>query len=465
MAVDRVANLPVPPHSAEAEQGVLGALLLGEIKTWALIQPVVSVADFYRADHQTIFAAIAELARAGATADIISVNALLERKGELEAVGGVAYLSRLARETATATTAPEYARIVKDRSTMRRMLGIAEAIQHEIHGRGTQSAEELLADAQERLTQLQTQNRSGAGLVDAQTLASELLDDLDKRRERDIGLSIGVADFDNITGGLEPGDLVVFAGRPGMGKSALLVTIGAHVGRTGEVAVFSAEMPARQLARRSVALLGNIRQDRLKRPKHMTDEDWAAVTHGAGSFSELKLWIDETPRPTVPYIRGECVARRARGGLKLVMVDYVQLLEGEGNNRYEQLRDVAYGCKALAKELAIPVILLAQINRGVESRDHKRPTLSDLRDSGAIEEAADIVGMLYSESYYNRNFEIPNVLECSIEKHRNGERGLCLWHFAGEYSRIVALEDAARSVYRKALSGHKQAGGGQQAAT
>jgi replicative DNA helicase len=234
-----------------------------------------------------------------------------------------------------------------------------------------------------------------------------------------------------------------------MGKTALLVSIAAHVSKSTGVAVFSAEMSSQQLLRRCLALLGSVSQGKLRRVDNLTDDDWTAIGSGADALASRRLWIDDTPSPSLTHVRAEALSLKAKAPLGLVMVDYVQLIQGAGANRYEQLRDVAYGLKGLAKELGVPVVLLAQLNRGVESRDHKRGRLSDLRDSGAIEEAADIVGMLYSEGYYNPECGMPYVLECQIEKNRNGERGECLWHFAGEFSRVGTLEPGARDHYRK----------------
>jgi replicative DNA helicase len=279
---------------------------------------------------------------------------------------------------------------------------------------------------------------------------------MDSRRERSLGLSVGLSDFDAITGGLEPGDLVVIAARPGMGKSALLVSIADYTSEQVSTAVFSAEMPAQQPMRRAVAHRAGVSQHVLRRAEKLTDEDWAVITPALGSIAERRLWIDDTALLRLSHIRAECLALKARHGLGLVMVDYVQLVKGHGNNRYEELRDVAYGLKAMAKDMGVPIVVLAQLNRLVESRDKKRPQLSDLRDSGAIEESADIVGLLYSEGYYDSEFPMPHVLECRIEKNRNGARGQCLWHFCGEYSRVTVLDPGPRAQYLRYMTGQRR---------
>jgi len=444
---ERVVQLTIPPHSVEAEQAVLGALLLDGGRTWPLVASLLTTADFYRADHRLIFDAIGEVARSGSAPDLVMVDAVLERRRQREDTGGFAYLGTLTRDT-TGANAEHYARIVRERAQLRQLAEMGHRLAAAALGQGDRSAEQLAAEVSRDLAALHGRAKSGAGLVSAHELAGALVDDLDARREGATGLMTGLADFDDTTGGLEPGELTIFAGRPAMGKSALMVTIAAHVSRDKPVALFSAEMPALQLARRAAALLGNISQTRMRRPDRLTDEDWVRISDGASKFRDRKLWIDDKQLPPMTHIRAECIGHKARHGLDLVLIDYVQLVSGTGANRYEQLREVAYGAKALAKELSIPVVMLAQLNRGVEQRERKRPFLSDLRDSGSIEEAADIVGLLYREDYYDQQFGMPNVVECAIEKHRNGERGQCLWHFAGEFSRMTALDEGARRQYR-----------------
>jgi replicative DNA helicase len=446
-----VARLQVQPHSIEAEQALLGALML-DSGTWFRIASAVRPDDFFRPDHRLIFRCIAALAGSGDPVDPVTVSASLERVSRLSDAGGLAYLSRLARETPSSETAPAYAAAIRDRSAMRALGAFAEETLRSVADSHGRCADELIAGAMHRLLTLQDASRPGKGLVASRDLARELIDDLDRRRERRMGLEIGLSDFDALTCGIEPGDLVVIAGRPGMGKTSLLVTVALNVSTHAPTAVFSAEMPAQQLMRRCVALRGSIPQERLRRAERLTEDDWARLMPAAAELGELKLFVDDTALPPLAHIRAEAYALKARDGLGLILVDYVQLVQGAGGNRYEQLRDVAYGLKALAKDLVVPVIVLAQLNRGVEARDAKRPYMSDLRDSGAIEEAADIIGLLYSEGYYNRSFDAPYVLECQVEKNRNGERGECLWRFAGERSHVTVLDEGARIHYRRLLA-------------
>jgi replicative DNA helicase len=442
-------------HSVEAEQALLGSLLI-DATAWSRIASKIAAADFYRNDHRIIFAAIATLYGLHQNIDPVTISDHLERIGALSETGGLAYIGRLAKDTPTAANIESYAAVVRERAVLRALKVIGDRISDSATSANGQTSAELVAGAQESLQALYSQARPGKGLIGAKQLIAELTDDLDMRSQGSMGLKIGLEDFDELTCGLEAGDLVVIAARPGMGKTALLVSIAGIVSQTVGAAVFSAEMPSSQLMRRCVALQAQIPQGLLRRPEKLTDDDWYKIDKAAAAIAQQKLWIDDTALPDLTHIRAETIALKSRAPLGLVLVDYVQLVRAPGSNRYEQLRDVSYGLKALAKELAVPIIVLAQLNRGVEAREHKRPHISDLRDSGAIEEAADIVGLLYSEGYYDRDFPMPYVLECAIAKNRNGERGQCFWHFDGAYSRVVALDSGAAINYRHLLTRKQQ---------
>lgn len=452
MRAEAVRAVPTQPQSTGGEQAVLGAVLIDQT-AWAQISGIVRGADFHRADHRLIFEAMAELARRGEPQDVVTVANHLERAKRLEDAGGLAYLSQIARETPTAANATSYARVVHDAAILRSLARLGVELERAPFDSRGCSADEIVAGATRQLLELQSSTRSGRGLVSTEQLASDLLDDLDRRREKPTGLALGLSDFDELTAGLEGGDLVVIGARPGMGKTSLLVTVAAHVSLASAVAVFSAEMPAQQLMRRCVALLGGVSQTRLRRPDKLTDDDWAAIAPAASEIARRRLWIDATPLPQLTHIRAEVFALKARAGLDLVLIDYLQLVQGTGHNRYEQLREVAYGLKALAKDLSVPVIALAQLNREVESRPgDKRPHLADLRDSGAIEEAADVIGLLYAEGYYDPTFTMGDVLECRVGKARNGARGECLWKFSGAHSRVTVLDPDSAVQYRRLRS-------------
>jgi replicative DNA helicase len=454
---EKIVSLPAT-YSAESEEAVIGSSLIDRA-AWERAAGRVDAEDFYRPDNREIALAFGTLTRKRQPIDVVTVAECLQSSGRLESAGGFAYLARLARETATAANVEIYAEAVRERSTIRKLRAFGEEFLRALDDARGRSAEELVAAAEQQLFDLRARARVGKGLISSRQLAGELIDELDQRREKLRGLGLGLVDFDELTSGLEPGDLVVIAARPGMGKTALMISVASTVSKLLPVAIFSAEMPSTQLMRRCIALLTDISQGKLRRAEQLTDADWAAITTAAAVVAERRLWIDDTSLPTLTHVRSESVAQKVTSGLGLVLVDYCQLVQGDGANRYEQLRDVAYGFKALAKDLQVPVILLAQLNRGVESREDKRPHLSDLRDSGAIEEAADIVGLLYSRAYYDKDFGMPYVLECAIEKNRNGERGQCLWQFEGAFSRITALNSGAAAQYRHLCTKQHQRAG------
>lgn len=455
-----VIPIRLPPHSVAAEQAVIGALLLDGAKLWPLVAPILSAGDFFRPDHRAVFEAAAQLLAGGSALDVVTMIAHLEARHELEAVGGEAYLIRLVRETATGENIEHYARAIRERAQLRQLADFGRAAEKLALGDEGESAESIAGLLANQLSAIQQRSSIGGGLITIADITRELVDDLDARHAGKRGLQTGLADFDQLTGGLEPGELTIIAARPGMGKTATLCTIGAHVSREAWVAIFSAEMPKLQLGRRLLSLLGGPAQDKLRRAERMTQDDWASVTEATGKLSERHIAIDDRQSPTMEHVRAQCLGFRARYGMGLVMVDYLQLAQADGDKRHEVLTNVAYAGKALAKELNCPVIMLSQLNRGVESRDNKRPRMSDLRESGGIEEAADLICMLYREGYYDDRFDMPNVIECMIEKHRNGERGQCLWHFAGEYSRMTALDETGRASYRHAIRSRRGSANG-----
>jgi len=451
-----VEKLRVPPHSIEAEQSLIGSVMI-DLKAWARVANRIGTPDFYRADHRVLWDAISETLREGLATDTTTLVAHLERDGRLNAAGGREYLGQLYRETPSAANVESYAKIVRDLAVKRRIGECGYHVAQLMHSEST--AADALLEASRLLGELHGSARIGRGLVEVRKLVPGLLDDLDRKRAGERGLSVGLDDFDLLTFGLEAGDLVVIAARPGIGKTATLVHMADYASRSTGVAVFSAEMPAQQLLRRSTAAISGIPQSRLRRPDALDFADWDAIGAATETLTQRRLWIDDSAAPSLDHIRGEVLALGTRAQLGLVMVDYVQLVTGKGANRYEELRDVAYGLKALAKEAACPVVMLAQLNRSVDGRENKRPRLADLRDSGAIEEAADIVGFLYCEGYYDREFSVPDVLECAVEKNRNGERGLCLWKFSGDTSRLRLLEDFERSHYRQMIAKQRRRSG------
>lgn len=450
-----MSNSNDTPRSLVAEENTLGALL-SDSRAWPRIAGKLRSQDFSRPDHVLIFGAIETLGAAGNTADCVTVSDYLKRRGQLEAVGGFAYLAKLQRETVSVSAVEQYAQVVAGKAFDRRFAEFGRVVNEMALTETGESREEKLAAAQRLLINLHGQIRTDGGPLSSRELIIDLIDDLDRRREAPLGISTGVADLDTLTSGLEPGDLIVIGARPGMGKTALAVTLTSNVSTTHGVLVFSAEMPSQQIMRRVLAKEASIPQGRLRRAEQLSDSDWAAITPAVATIADQKFWVDDKALPSLEYIRAESFMLKAKHGLGLVIIDYVQLVKSGGRNRYEELRDISYGLKALAKDLGIPVIALAQLNRSVESRDEKRPYMSDLRDSGAIEEAADIIALLYREGYYDPDFGMPYVLECSVEKNRNGDRGTCYWRFNGEHSRITMLEPGARAQYLHNLAAKKR---------
>jgi replicative DNA helicase len=432
--------------------------LLIDQDAWPHVDGRISANDFGRSDHRAIFQAIASLRKDRQAADALTVSNYLEQHRKLEEAGGIAYLATLAKDTPSAENIESYVTAVREDSSRRRLrlFGQKAAEAATSHGR---SATDLIADLQQQLQELQSGSRISKGFVDAQELVHEFLDDLDRRSSNPAGLQLGLSDFDALTCGLEPGDLVVMGARPGMGKTSLLVSIASVVSMVCDVAIFSAEMPSVQLIRRYVALLSDVPQGLLRRAEQLKEGQWKSIADAAKEIASRRFCIDQTSAPALNYVRAQTVALKSRRPIGLVLIDYVQLVRGAGDNRYEQLRDVAYGLKDLAKELAVPIIVLAQLNREVDKRENKRPYISDLRDCGAIEEAADIIGLLYCEGQYNGNFGMPYVLECQGEKNRNHERGECIWRFEAANSRVTVLDSGAVAQYRKLRAMPHQRGG------
>jgi replicative DNA helicase len=439
-------------HALQAEQAALGAMLIDR-RAIAQVLAILGPDDLQEPRHRPILEAVRSMHDEGVGIDAVTVTDRLSQQQDILRAGGLTYIAKLAADTPTAANAEHYARQVKDRADRRRHREwLLDELQR-IDQAGNASAAELATRTLEGALKLQGTHRGDAGgLVSAADLATALLEDLDSRASGKRGLEFGLPDFDRLTGGLEEGDLVVIAGRPSVGKSATMVTLASVAAQHCSVAIFSAEMPALQVMRRWLAQVTNLPQNKLRRPESMADADWVSVSNGAAELQRRRLWIDDKAQPTVAHIRAELAALKAKGDLGLAIIDYLQLLTGNGRNRYEELRDVAYGLKALAKDLRIPIIALAQVNRDVESRDEKRPQVSDLRDSGAIEEAADVIGMLYSEGHYHPDFSLPWVLECNLLKVRNGERGQCLWCFDGSRSLIEPLDSGAVLQYRRLLA-------------
>jgi replicative DNA helicase len=431
-------NLLIPPHSIEAEQSVLGAILLEGGNALDRIEGVISEADFYRHEHRLIFEAVRKLAGAGSTIDVITAAEALEGAGSLERIGGLPYLGELAQNTPSAANIKRYAEIVKARASQRQLMTLASEILASCMAPGA-DVTDIVGKADSAMVQL-----LGAGSDEPVLLYDAMADaiaDIDERAtgSRPSGLQTGMADFDALTGGLEPGQLVIVAARPSVGKTAFGLNLADHVTQDGHtVAFFSLEMTRRELTQRLIALRTDV-SVALQRSGQLDEEQWSRVSACQGKADGHRLFMIDRPSIGVAYVRA--VARRIKRqkGLDLLVVDYLGLMRGEGQNRTQEIGSLSRGLKALAKELHVPVIALAQLNRGVEGRTDKRPLLSDLRDSGEIEQDADIVAMLHREELYDADQKWHGVAELLVRKNRNGALGESLLAFDGATMRFATF--------------------------
>ena len=424
--------LHVPPHSLEAEQSVLGALMLDNL-SWERIADTLNGADFYRSDHQLIFEAIAKLAEDGRPYDVVTLSEVLENADQLERVGGLTYLGSLAKNTPSAANIVAYAEIVRERAILRQLIQVGQDISQSAYRPEGRSTVELLDDAERRVFGIAQHGNVGAeGFQDMKALLQKAVDRIDVLAQSGstiTGVATGFNDLDELTAGLQPGDLIIVAGRPSMGKTAFSVNIAEHVAikSAKPVAVFSMEMPGEQLIMRMLSSLGRINQQRLRTGK-LDDTDWPRLTSAIGILQDVKLFIDDSAALTPADIRARTrrLMRENGGELGLIVVDYLQLMQSprSSENRVNEISDISRSLKALAKELNVPVIALSQLNRSLEQRPNKRPVMSDLRESGAIEQDADVIAFIYRDEVYNEESPDRGIAEIIIAKQRNG-----LWCF------------------------------------
>ncbi|MCH7821831.1 MAG: replicative DNA helicase [Proteobacteria bacterium] len=435
-------HLKIPPNSIEAEQSLLGGLMLDH-QSWDKIADVVSVHDFYRKDHRLIFAAIASLADEANPCDVVTVSEHLDSRGELENSGGLEYLATLANETPGAANARAYAKILRERSMLRALISAGNEISGSAFSTEGRSAAELVDSAERLVFEIaESGSRGRSGFKALKHILPEAVDRIDVLHQSEgsiTGIPTGFTEFDRLTAGLQPGDLIIIAGRPSMGKSTLAVNIAenAAIGSKIPTALFSMEMPAQQLAFRMISSLGRVDQTHL-RTGTFPDEDWSRINTAVQLMSEAPIFIDDTPGLSPTEIRARSRRLQREHGLGLIVVDYLQLMSvpGSKENRATEISEISRSLKALARELSVPIIALSQLNRSVEQRADKRPVMSDLRESGAIEQDADLILFIYREEVYNQDTPRKGIADIVIAKQRNGPIGNFPLTFVGRYTKF-----------------------------
>jgi replicative DNA helicase len=437
--------MKIPPHSIEAEQSVLGSLMLDN-KGWDKIADKMSEEDFYRSSHRLIFHAMNNLSTRNQPLDVLTVAESLKNINELDNIGGEVYLFQLVNNTPTAANIVAYANIVRERSVLRQLISITNEIADTAFNPEGRNSTDLLDESERKIFKIAEQAMRGSepqkfGKLLAKTM--ERIEALYNSNETITGVATGFSDFDEMTSGLQMGDLIIAAGRPSMGKTAFAMNMVEHVAiKTKKpILVFSMEMPGEQLAMRMMSSLGRIDQHKVRTGK-LDDEDWPRVTSAIGMLAEANLFIDDTPAlsPVEVRARARRVARE-NGNLGLIVIDYLQLMQVPGNkeNRTQEISEISRSLKALAKELKVPVVALSQLNRSLEQRGDKRPTMSDLRESGAIEQDADLIAFIYRDEVYNENSPDKGTAEIIIAKQRNGPIGKVRLAFLGKYTRFENL--------------------------
>lgn len=455
MADEQLESLKLPPHSIEAEQSVIGGLLL-ENEALDKVADLLKEEDFYQHDHKTIYQHIVKLVEKNRPADIVTVAESLESTDELSAVGGIPYLGSLAQNTPSAANIRRYAEIVRERAIMRQLVSAGSDIAGSAFNPNGRDAQQLLDEAEATIFQIaEGGEKNNQGFQDIKGLlpqVAEKIDELFSREDQSdvTGIPTGFADLDTKTAGLHGGDLVIVAGRPAMGKTSFSLNIAENVALdTGlPVAVFSMEMGATQLAMRMIGSVGRLDQHRM-RTGQLIDEDWEKLTTALGRLNEAPIFIDEGAGLSSFDVRARARRlHRQAGGLGLIVIDYLQLMAApagkQTENRATEISEISRSLKALAKELDVPVIALSQLNRGLEQRTDKRPVMSDLRESGAIEQDADLILFIYRDEVYNPDSPDKGTAEIIIGKQRSGPIGSVRLTFLGEYTRF---EDFANADY------------------
>ncbi len=435
-------GMRTPPHSDEAESAVLGGLMLDN-SAWERVADRLVEEDFYRQDHRLLFRAMAELSNADQPFDAVTLAEWLQARGKLEQGGGLAYLATLARDTPTAANVRAYADIVRERSVMRQLIRVGGELAESAYHPEGRSVAELVDQAERSVFEIAERgDRMGRNYVPINELMAKAVDRLDTLVHADshvTGVATGQHEFDEMTAGLQPGDLVIVAGRPSMGKTSFAMNLAenAAIGRNVPTAIFSMEMSGEQLAMRLISSLGRIDQQKVRTGK-LDDTDWKRVSSAISLMSKAPMYIDDTGGLAPTELRARARRLKRDHNLGLMVVDYLQLMQvpGTRENRATEISEICRSLKSLARELKVPVIALSQLNRSVEQRDDKRPIMSDLRESGSIEQDADVIVFIYRDEVYNKDTEDKGVAEIIIGKQRNGPTGTVRATFLGRFTRF-----------------------------
>lgn len=437
-------NDRIPPHNLEAEQSVIGAIFLAP-EAFSTASEILIPEDFYRAGHQRIFAAMMKLSDRGEPIDVVTVTSYLNDVKQLEEAGGVTYLTELAESVPTAANIEYYCRIVEEKAVLRRLIRTATDIVTSSFEREDE-VEDVLNEAEKGILEVSGKKNSGAfkSIKDVLIEVYDNIEQLHLQNDDVTGIATGFRDLDRITSGFQPNDLIIIAARPSVGKTAFALNVAQNVAvnSNNNVAIFSLEMGAEQLVQRMLCAEGNIDAGRLRNGQ-LEAEDWSRLTMAMGSLSNAGIYIDDTPGIRVSEIRSKCRRLKQEHGLGMILIDYLQLIQGSvgsNENRQQEVSEISRSLKGLARELNVPLIALSQLSRGVEARQDKRPMMSDLRESGSIEQDADIVGFLYRDDYYDKETEKQNIIEIIIAKQRNGPTGTVELAFVKEYNKFVDLD-------------------------
>lgn len=441
-ALSETEALRVPPHSIEAEQAVLGGLMVDN-EAWDQVADRVVDADLYRRDHRLVFRAIEALVEAGQPMDVVTLSEWLKAQGLLDEAGGLAYLGALARDTPSSANIRAYADIVREKSVLRNLIRAGTEVASSGYRPEGRNSTDLLDEAERLIFEIgEKLQRHRQGFIGVKDLLPAVVDRIDKLylQGGDVtGLATGFTDFDRMTAGLQVGDLVIIAGRPSMGKTTFALNLAEVAAMRGDqpVALFSMEMPGESLAMRMLSSLGRVELQKI-RTGRLEDSDWPRLTSTMNLLSQARLFIDDTPALTPMEMRARARRLKREHGLSLIVVDYLQLMHVPGNkeNRATQIAEISRALKGMAKELGVPVVALSQLNRSLEQRPNKRPAMSDLRESGAIEQDADVIVFIYRDEVYDPDSPDKGTAEIIIGKQRNGPIGTVRLTFLGKYTRF-----------------------------